>query len=113
MSVPTVATHTKPISIAVDPTGKFAYVANTSSNDISQYTIGGTGALTAIGTPVAAGSAVFGLNIDPSGNYLYATNRGGSTVSQYTINTTTGALTPMGTATVAAGLNPTSIVSGY
>jgi 6-phosphogluconolactonase len=27
-----------PLSVAVDPTGKFAYVANTNSNSVSGYT---------------------------------------------------------------------------
>ena len=35
----------------------FAYVANSASNDVSAYTINAaTGALTSIGTPVAAGT---------------------------------------------------------
>jgi YVTN family beta-propeller protein len=45
------------VSIAVDPTGQFAYVANEGSNTVSEYTINPTtGALTPIGT-VAAGIA--------------------------------------------------------
>jgi len=38
-------------SIAIHPSGKFGYVANSSSNDISIYSIDAvTGALTLIGT---------------------------------------------------------------
>ena len=46
------------VSVTVDPTGQFAYVANFLSNDISAYTIdGSTGALTPIASsPFAAGS---------------------------------------------------------
>lgn len=35
-------------SVAVDPTGRFVYVANLGSNDVSVYTIGGTGALSGV-----------------------------------------------------------------
>ncbi len=44
--------------LAVDPTGKFAYVANVYSNNVSAYTIDGTsGALTPVaGSPFAAGT---------------------------------------------------------
>jgi len=44
-------------SVAVDPSGKFVYLANESSNDVSGYTIiPTTGALTAMsGSPFAAG----------------------------------------------------------
>jgi 6-phosphogluconolactonase (cycloisomerase 2 family) len=53
------AAGSAPNSVAVDPTGKFAYVANPNSNNVSGYTIDPTtGALTAIGgSPFAAGSA--------------------------------------------------------
>ena len=41
-----VAPGTSPLSVTVDPTGKFAYVANTGSNTVSVYTIDArTGAL--------------------------------------------------------------------
>jgi DNA-binding beta-propeller fold protein YncE len=51
------ATGSMPESIAVDPSGKFAYVGNKSSNNISAYTIdGSTGILAAVpGSPFAAG----------------------------------------------------------
>jgi YVTN family beta-propeller protein len=40
-----------PIAVAIDPSGKFAYVVNWGSNDISMYTVDPTtGALTLIGT---------------------------------------------------------------
>jgi len=43
-----------PTSIAIDPSGKFAYVANSGSKNISVYTIDGTtGTLTRIGTTPA------------------------------------------------------------
>jgi 6-phosphogluconolactonase len=52
----TIAAGTGPISVAVDPAGKFAYVTNSGSNDVSMYTINATtGALTSIGT-IAAGT---------------------------------------------------------
>ena len=42
---------TAPNWVAVNPSGKFAYVANAQSNNISMYTIDPTtGALTLIGT---------------------------------------------------------------
>ena len=50
-------TGTNPVAVTVDPTGKFAYVANNASNTISAYTIdAASGALTAVaGSPMAAG----------------------------------------------------------
>jgi DNA-binding beta-propeller fold protein YncE len=65
-----------PQSVAVDPTGKFVYVANWGcpsafAGNVSMYTVNPTtGALTSIGSPVAArqaheGIAVAGLWILP------------------------------------------------
>ena len=106
-------------SVAVDPSGKFAYVANMGDLDtgvgagVSAYTINPTsGALTSIGTieppcvpPPSPGSCVpNSVTVDPSGKFGYVANEGGFTptsVSMYAINATTGALTFMGI--VAAG----------
>ena len=54
-SIGTIAAGTNPVSIAVDPAGKFAYVANWTGYDtygsVSMYTIDATtGSLTPIGT---------------------------------------------------------------
>ncbi len=45
-----------PVSIAVDTAGKFAYVTNFNSNNVSLFSIDATGALTAAAPPVAAGN---------------------------------------------------------
>ncbi len=102
-----VATGTGPYTAAIDPTGKFAYVANANSNTVSVYTINQTtGALTA-GTAVATGSVPYYVAVDPTGKFAYVTNFNSNTVSVYTINQVTGALTAGGT--VATGANPYSV----
>ena len=86
-----------------------AYMANNGSNNISQYTIGATGALTPMSpATVAAGTNPSSVAVDPSGKYAYVTNSGNNNVSQYTIGAT-GALAPMSPATVAAGTSPSSV----
>src|SRR5258708_23280296 len=42
------ATGFQPLSVTVDPTGKFAYVANELDNNVSAYSIGSNGALTTL-----------------------------------------------------------------
>ncbi len=106
-SIGTIAAGTDPVSVVVDPSGKFAYVANSNSNDVSMYTINATtGALASIGT-IAAGTAPVSVAVDPSGKFAYVTNFSSNDVSMYSIDGTTGALTPIGT--IAAGQSPTSI----
>ena len=100
-----------PQSIAVDPTGKFAYAANNGCSDspegyVSMYTIDpNTGALESVGPPVAShDEGAHSVAVDPSGKFAYVANSGGGdtagSVSAYTINATTGALTS--TATIMA-----------
>ncbi len=111
MSTGMVAAGTSPDSVAVDPAGKFAYVANLGSNDVSMYTIDATtGALASIGT-IAAGAGPDSVAVDPAGKFAYVANWTGSnadgSVSMYTIDATTGVLASIGS--IAAGTNPYSI----
>jgi YVTN family beta-propeller protein len=106
-SLGTVGAGAFPSAIAIDPSGKFAYVTNSNSNDVSMYTINSdTGALTSMG-PIAAGTDPISVAVDPTGKFVYVTNSGSNDVAMYTINATTGALTSIGT--IAAELGPTSI----
>jgi 6-phosphogluconolactonase (cycloisomerase 2 family) len=96
-----------PTSLAIDPTGKFAYVANEGCPDafdgsVSMYTINPTdGTFTSAGPSVTTGD--FGADsvaVDPSGKFVYVANWGeGNTagsVSMYTLNPTEGTLTSTG-----------------
>jgi 6-phosphogluconolactonase (cycloisomerase 2 family) len=106
-----IATGATPNVVAVDPTGRFAYVANFGADPggaqgttVSQYTIGATGVLTANGTATTQLNP-YSIAIDPTGKYAYVTNQGSNSVSQFTIGAN-GALTPMSPASVACGSLP-------
>ena len=110
-----------PQSIAVDPTGKFAYVMDGGCGGgvggyVSMYTIDPTtGALASIGPPVSTygygvdygdGVNAGSLTVDPFGKFAYVTNSGDvydydneadGILAMYTIDATTGALTSTGT----------------
>jgi DNA-binding beta-propeller fold protein YncE len=47
-----------PLAVTVDPTGKFAYVANNGSHNVSAFSIDATsgGLFTVAGSPFAAGT---------------------------------------------------------
>jgi len=100
-----------PTSIAVNPNGKYAYVANSSAG-ISQFTIGPGGVLQSM-NPATISSGTSGYSptsvaVDPSGKYLYAVNSAGSEVAQFTIDPANGTLTSMSTPTVCT-FSPPSI----
>jgi 6-phosphogluconolactonase len=92
-----IAVGTGPTSVAVDPSGKFAYVTNSGSNNVSMFTINTTtGVLTSTGT-IAAELSPSSIAIHPSGKFAYVTNSGSNSVSMYSIDAATGALTLIGT----------------
>jgi 6-phosphogluconolactonase (cycloisomerase 2 family) len=92
----------------VDPSGKFAYVANNGGGNVLRYTVNATtGALASAGS-TAAGTNPVSVSVDPSGQFAYVANAGG-TVSAYKINTN-GTLTVINLA-VPAGTNPSSITT--
>jgi 6-phosphogluconolactonase (cycloisomerase 2 family) len=107
MLTPTVIAGDGPNYIIVDPTGHYVYVANLSSNNISEYTIDqGTGALqtTVIQTTVLTPAGPSFIAIDPTGTYAYVANSGADEVSQYTI--AGGVLTNPQIVSTGAGSRP-------
>jgi Lactonase, 7-bladed beta-propeller len=78
----TVAAGSLPTAVAVDPTGRFAYVANRSYCQMSVYSIAANGMLTPIGI-VGTGNSAVSLAVDPTGRFAYVANSGDDTLSTY------------------------------
>jgi 6-phosphogluconolactonase len=103
-----------PLGVAVDPTGKFAYVTNiglgTSGNpgSISAYRVKVvSGALTQVkGSPFAAGTSPFNVAVDPTGKFTYVINLYSNDVSAYRIDARSGALTQVAGSPFATGAYP-------
>ncbi len=86
------------------------YVANSSQNTVSIFSVATGGTLTALGLPVttASGNPAPGqVAVSPSGQYAYVTNFGTNSVSAFFVGAT-GGLTAVGTP-VAAGSGPVAI----
>jgi len=108
-----------PQSIAVDPTGKFAYVASFGCNGNSGgygsvYTINPTTGALSMGSTVPSNDEFTdSVTVDPSGKFAYLISSGDvwdidfGSVLTYTINPTTGALTSTTGGIVGTGLNGT------
>jgi len=97
------------VKISTEPviTPRFAYVANSISNDVTMHTIDpATGALTKIGS-IAAGKEPYTVTVDPQGRFVYAGNFGSNNISMYVIDQTTGNLTSPGM--VETGIGPYSL----
>ncbi len=117
-----------PMGVAVDPSGRYLYVANSHYDDSTGQSTGGTidGYQLSQGmpSPFSTGyrTQVYGnypmlLAIDPTGRFLYSSEFAGSLVDAFAINPDNGSLTPasgtLGMSSAAAtGTNPWTIVIG-
>jgi 6-phosphogluconolactonase len=108
-------TGVDPRSVAVDPSGTFAYVANSEGSqnpgNVVGYTINRTtGELKPIaGSTFPAGRGPQSVAVDRSGTFAYVANLNGDNVSGYTINPDTGALKAIAGSPFAAGDGPYSV----
>jgi 6-phosphogluconolactonase len=95
----TPAVNPQPVSLAMDPLGKFLFTANMTSDNISAFTVS-AGVLNQVsGSPF---SALAPLNLalsspqylttDRTGSFLYVVNVGNNTLTSYTVTPGTGVL---------------------
>jgi 6-phosphogluconolactonase len=100
---------TTPKGLALLPSKKFLYVANSFADTISIFNVGSDGSLTLSGTPTPAGQGPDAAVIDPSGKYLLVTNNSSNDISVFSIDASSGALSQVGL-TVLANNGPSEIL---
>jgi DNA-binding beta-propeller fold protein YncE len=89
------AAGVNPLAVAVDPSGKFAFVTNEGDNTLSAYAIGAGGQLSVMsGSPFSVASQPQGVTVDPSGQFVYVDTADGN-VYGFSLNTGTASLTPI------------------
>ena len=99
-----------PTSIAVHPSGKFVYVANTGEGDVSFFSINAaTGAITEIQPRAPAGANPTSLAFAPDGSELFVANSGSGTVSAFSINPRSGSLSQVSGSPFVCGISPVGI----
>jgi 6-phosphogluconolactonase len=90
-----VAAGVTPSAIAVDPTGRYVYITDKTSNEIYGYQIATTtnGTLKPlVSSPYTTGLYPVAITIDPRGKYLYTANYDSATVSGFALNSADGSL---------------------
>jgi len=97
-----------PTALALDPAGRFLFVASEVADTVKSFTVGATtGGLTPVDGK-NAGIDPHAVAVHPNGRYLYVANRGSANVSQYEISPT-GMMTPLDPATATAGGQPAAL----
>ncbi len=118
------ATDQIPMGVTVDPCTRFVYVSDSQTNKVSAYFLcmrvqqpicpNADGTLAEIsGSPFAmsgSANAPGPLMVDPFGNNLYVLGTLSNTISGFKISQISGGITALTPATVATGLQPTSMV---
>ncbi len=104
------ATGSEPLSITVDPVGRFLYIPNLFDNTISVFAInpvnGGVAPIPGSPFPaISAGSAT----VDPTGRFAYVVDTRDDVILAYKIDAVSGALTAVPGTPVATGELPKSV----
>ena len=103
-------------AVAVHPSNKFLYAANSAEADISLFTIDSGGALTEVTPRTQLGTIATGpsfLQMDPAGAFLYVGNTGAAfpSVSVFSIDASSGALSAVtGSPFGVGGIPPSSML---
>ncbi len=113
-AVSTTSVGVNPSAMAMDASGKFLFLADSSASMVAVVSIGSSGQLTPVGTPVSTGPTPLNVWVHPSGKFLYTANQGltvGTTncvngdVSAFSIDSS-GALAPLSGSPFAGGPCP-------
>jgi 6-phosphogluconolactonase (cycloisomerase 2 family) len=97
--------------MAVDPSGKYLFVAETGVNGIRALSIATTGTLLTelSGSPYATALGPSAVLVDSTGNYVYVANSTANSISAFTL-ATTGALTVVSGSPFTAGTSPVDLI---
>jgi len=96
-------------TLAVDPSGKFLYAPNPSTNTVTAFAIQSDGSLALLpSSPFAALTTPVAAAVNAAGDVLYVANNGSSNISQFKIDSA-GALTAFTTPSQPAGSQPVFI----
>lgn len=92
--------------LAVDPAGKYLFVAETAGNGLRVLSISASGTLTEIsGSPFQTGLGPSAVLVDSTGGYVYVTNRTDGTISAFAL-AASGALTAVSGSPFVTGAQP-------
>ncbi len=100
-----------PSAIAADPTGRYVYVTDKTSNEVIGYMIQANGNLVGMqSSPFGTGEYPVAIVIDPRGKYLYTANFNSGNVSGFTIDPASGSLSGVASAGgLQVGTSPTCL----
>lgn len=95
--------------MAVDPGGKYLFIAETGSKGLRVLSIASTGVLTEVtGSPFQTGLGPTAVLVDSTGSYVYVANRTDGTISAFTL-ASTGVVTAISGSPFTTGSQPSGL----
>jgi len=88
--------------VCVSANGRFVYVTNQTTSDVSVLSSGSSG-LTLVGNRSSGGTTAVGCATEPTGNYLYINNTGSGNFVLFKIDRTSGDITLVQALSAGAG----------
>ncbi len=124
-----VAAGESPMGVAVDPSNRYLYVANScyvnataatpdgsncAQGSIQGYAVGSGGALSSLGVEAALGATFpMLLTMDPTGQYLFVSENAANVVGAFSVDANSGALGAIDTAPIGGqGKGPWTLLVG-
>jgi 6-phosphogluconolactonase len=111
---PAFATNPIPVAMALHTSKNFVYVANSTSNTVSGFSLNHTsGILTPLGTavlPSPVGTNPISVGVNSGGQFLFVLNQGSNNISVFSIDPARGFLTEISGSPFAAPANPQFMV---
>jgi 6-phosphogluconolactonase (cycloisomerase 2 family) len=102
---------TLPVSMTVDPTGRFLYTVDSGSDAVSMFTIAtATGLLTSVGAALSANDDPQSVAVDGSGRFAYVVSAGTNRIQGFAIDAATGGLGSV-MSPLATGTNPQAVAA--
>lgn len=96
--------------MAISPSGKFLFVAETGVGGVRIFSISSSGAISETSaSPVKTAAGAYSVLIDSTGSYVYVANRAQGTISGFLLSNS-GTLTPISGSPFAAGILPVAMV---
>jgi 6-phosphogluconolactonase (cycloisomerase 2 family) len=94
-------------ALAIHPSKKFLYAANSGESDISLFTLDATGAPTEVTPRTVVGTSPSLMEMDPGGAFLYVASSGSNgSISAFSIDSSSGALTVVAGSPFSIGIFP-------
>jgi len=106
----TIAIGVNPTAMVIDPQSKFLFVTDSTANTVTALSIGSSGQLTLVGSPVPTGATPVSVWVHPQGKFLYTADQGSNTVSGFSIDSS-GSLTALSGFPVSVGASPSSVTT--